>query len=61
MQEDRLLKVPEVAERLGLNAETVRRWIRDGKIRALSTGSDAGGYRVRASELERVIAEMEDR
>jgi hypothetical protein len=36
----------------------VRRWIRAGKLAAVSMGSDAAGYRVRDSEVRRVEAGM---
>src|SRR6202008_3357204 len=34
VEEERMLTVRQVAERLQLNRETVRRWIRAGKLRA---------------------------
>ena len=34
-----MLTVPEVAERLGRSPETVRRWIRAGKLRASKVGT----------------------
>lgn len=33
------MTVPEVAKRLGKNPETVRRWIREGKLPAKKIGS----------------------
>lgn len=33
------LTVPEAAERVGCNPETVRRWIRAGKLRAQKVGT----------------------
>lgn len=55
---DELLTTDEVAARLKLNAETIRKWIRVGKLRALnfSAGSIRGDYRIRASELEKFLA-----
>jgi len=53
------MTVPEVAERLRLKPETVRRWIRRGKLRAISFGSDRAGLRVRRSEVERFVGERE--
>jgi excisionase family DNA binding protein len=53
-QGDEVLTVREVAQRLKLTGETVRRWLRDGKLRGVRF-SDAGGWRVRASEVERVL------
>jgi excisionase family DNA binding protein len=34
-----MLTVPEAARRLGKNPETVRRWIREGKLRAERVGT----------------------
>ncbi|MGH2747369.1 MAG: helix-turn-helix domain-containing protein [Actinomycetota bacterium] len=34
-----MLTVPEVAKRTGRNAETIRRWIREGKLRARKVGT----------------------
>jgi len=54
-QED-WLTVDEVAHRMGLkNGETVRRWLRSGKLRGTLI-SDRMGWRVRAADLERFVA-----
>jgi excisionase family DNA binding protein len=34
-----MLTVPEAARRVGRNPETVRRWIREGKLRARKIGT----------------------
>ncbi len=34
-----MLTVPEAAKRTGRNPETVRRWIREGKLRARKVGT----------------------
>ena len=34
-----MLTVPEAARRAGRNPETVRRWIREGKLRATKVGT----------------------
>ena len=34
-----MLTVPEAARRVGRNPETVRRWIREGKLRAHKVGT----------------------
>ncbi len=47
--EDRLLTVPEVAERLRVHPITVRRHIKAGRLRAVRFGRSV---RVRASDLE---------
>ncbi len=56
MNEQRLLTVREVAERLRSSPETVRRWLRQGKLRGFRPGGAKLGYRVPESELQRFIA-----
>jgi excisionase family DNA binding protein len=34
-----MLTVPQVAKRMGRNPETIRRWIREGKLRASKVGT----------------------
>ena len=55
---DRLLTVPEVAERLRLNPETIRRMLRDGRLRGFRIGADNAGWRI--SERD-VAAFIQDR
>ena len=52
---DEVLTVKEAAARLKLNPETIRRWIRDGRIRAVSLGSDRAGFRIPESEVLRLL------
>jgi excisionase family DNA binding protein len=52
---ERVLKVPEVAERLRVPAATVRRWIREGKLRATLLGGTKTGYRIPESEVARLL------
>jgi excisionase family DNA binding protein len=56
---ERYLTVPEVAEQLRVNEDTVRRWLRDRRLRGFMPGGARGGYRVRESELERFVSELE--
>jgi excisionase family DNA binding protein len=51
---DRLLTVSEVADRLRLGEETIRRWLRNGKLKGTLIGSKRAGYRIRESEVRRV-------
>lgn len=46
-----LMTVVEVAEMTKVRVETVRRWIKDGKLPAHRTGR-RGGFRVRRGDLE---------
>ena len=55
MNEQRLLTVREVAERLRSSPETVRRWLRQGKLRGFRPGGTKLGYRVPESELQRFL------
>jgi excisionase family DNA binding protein len=56
MPEQRLLTVREVAERLRSSPETVRRWLRQGKLRGFRPGGTKLGYRVPERELQRFLA-----
>jgi excisionase family DNA binding protein len=47
--------VREVAQRLRSSPETVRRWLRQGKLRGFRPGGTKLGYRVAEDELERFI------
>ena len=55
-RQDELLTVEEVADRLSVHEQTVRRWLRDGQIKGMMLSRRAG-YRIRASELEYVADE----
>jgi excisionase family DNA binding protein len=59
VDEDRLLTVPEVAELLRAQPETVRRWLRSGALVGFQPGGKRLGYRVRESELRRFLEERE--
>ena len=59
MSEQRLLTVREVAERIRSSPETVRRWLRQGKLHGFRLGGTKLGYRVPESELERFLAESD--
>lgn len=53
---DELLTVKEVAERLKVKPVTVQRWLRAGRMRG-TVLSDRMGWRVHASEVDRLLAE----
>ncbi len=55
---DELLTIDEVAAELKLHPDTIRRYIRDKKIKSVRLASTA--IRIRRSELERFIAEGEE-
>lgn len=50
---ERLLTVTEVAEHLRVHPETVRIWLRGGRLKGFRPGGKKTGWRVRESELER--------
>jgi excisionase family DNA binding protein len=49
--EEQWLTVEQVAERLQVHIETVRRWIRSGDLPSVRLGRRAG-YRIKAADLE---------
>ena len=56
MAGDELLTVRQVALRLKMNEETVRRWIKAKRLHALMPGGPKLGWRIPASELDRYLA-----
>jgi excisionase family DNA binding protein len=50
------LSVAEAAMQLGVNAATVRRWIRSGRVAAIQPGGEQGVIRIPAAELDRLAA-----
>ena len=48
--DDRWLTVAEICERLRVHEETVRRWLREGKLPGRAFGGRTG-YRIRESDL----------
>lgn len=53
---EKLLTVNEVAAALSLNAQTVRGWLRSGKLRGLRTGDGKGAvWRVPESALTQAL------
>jgi excisionase family DNA binding protein len=49
------LTVEEVAEKLKVNEETVRRWIRANKLQVLDLGGQRAGYRIRRQDAEEFL------
>ena len=54
-RESRLLTVAEVADYLRVDPESVRRWLRDGKLLGINLGRGPG-WRIRVDDLEAFIA-----
>ena len=57
MEGDRLLTVPQVAERLQVSPRMVRAWLPQGRLRGVMLGGTRIGYRVAESELARFVRE----
>lgn len=55
MEQERFLTVAEAAELLKINPETVRVWLRDGKMKGNKIGGRRIGYRIPESEVQRVL------
>ncbi len=53
------LTVQEVAAELQVHEETVRRWIRDGRLAAHRFGGKAG-YRIQRADLQDFLARTRD-
>lgn len=53
----RFLTVTETAKALGVAAPTVRRWARDGFLRAVQPAGEQGVLRIPATELQRLAGE----
>ncbi|HYT35224.1 MAG TPA: helix-turn-helix domain-containing protein [Ktedonobacteraceae bacterium] len=58
MDKDELLNVEQVADELGVHVETIRKWIREKQLNAVSLGR-RGGYRIRRSALEDFLRRRE--
>jgi excisionase family DNA binding protein len=57
MRQDALLTPREVAELVGVQPTTVRRWVREGCLPALRLGDAANGpLRIRVSDLTRQLS-----
>jgi excisionase family DNA binding protein len=55
MVQDELLTVADVARRLQASPATIRRWLRAGRLRGSLPGGDRLGYRIPASEVDRLL------
>jgi excisionase family DNA binding protein len=55
MAGEQWLTVEQVAQRLQVHAETVRRWLRAGRLKGLRLGGTKLGYRISERELTRFL------
>lgn len=51
--------VQEIADRLRVHVDTVRRWLRDGRLKGRNFGGKMG-YRVRAGDLAAFLEDGRD-
>lgn len=58
MDEKSFLTTEDIAELLELNVSTVRRYIREGKLRAIRLGKY---YRIRSEDFEEFLKERQTR
>lgn len=56
MPREQRYTVEELADELGVHADTVRRWIRRGELQAIDLGGSAG-YRITQDEVDRFLKE----
>jgi excisionase family DNA binding protein len=54
--DDPLLTVDEVAARIRTTPETVRRWLRGGRLAGVRPGGTRLGWRVREADLQRFLS-----
>ncbi len=54
MEGERMYTVAQVATRLQIHPQTVREWLRIGKLKGARLGGTKAGWRVPASEVERM-------
>lgn len=54
---DELLTTEDIAKELKYHIETVRKWIREGRLKAMRINKKE--YRVKRSELERFLEEKQ--
>jgi excisionase family DNA binding protein len=55
VMQGRFLTVAQVAERLQTTPDTIRRWIREGKLKAVMPGGAKLGYRIAEADVERLL------
>ena len=53
---DRFLTVQEAAEQLRVHPQTVRLWLREGKLRGRLIGGRKSGYRIPTADIERLLS-----
>ena len=57
---EKFITVQDAAEQLQVHPQTVRLWLREGKLRGRLIGGRKSGYRIPASEIDRLLTPDED-
>jgi len=53
---EKFITVQHAAEQLQVHPQTVRLWLREGKLRGRLIGGRKSGYRIPASEIDRLLS-----
>jgi excisionase family DNA binding protein len=53
---ERFITVQQAADRLQVHPQTVRLWLRQGKLKGRLIGGTKSGYRIPESEIVRLLA-----
>lgn len=59
MSNKKWITTKEIAKRLDIHVETVRRWLRTGALRGVHVGGQSG-YRIRERDLEEFLRSREN-
>jgi excisionase family DNA binding protein len=57
VSDEELLTVQQVSERLKVSPFTVRRWLREGRIKGVLMGGRRSGYRISEAEVRRIATQ----
>jgi excisionase family DNA binding protein len=55
MLDEPVYTIAEVAQRLRVHTNTVHNWLRAGKLAGYRPGGPRGGWRITASDIERLM------
>ena len=59
MSNNKWVTTKEIAKRLNIHVETVRRWLRTGALRGVQVGGKSG-YRIREMDLDEFLRSREN-
>ena len=57
VEDERYMTVETVARRLAISEETIRRWLRSGRLRGIRLGERRAGWRISERDLDDFIRE----